>query len=79
VVFQRYSVFPHLSVLDNVAIGLELPSSPLLGRLFGARKREAREQAAQMLEKVGLATRWINTRRSSPAGCSSGWRSPRPS
>ncbi|HBC83433.1 MAG TPA: lauroyl acyltransferase [Escherichia sp.] len=54
VVFQRYSVFPHLNVLDNVAIGLELPTSPLLGRLFGSRKKVAREQAAQMLEKVGL-------------------------
>lgn len=54
VVFQRYSVFPHLSVLDNVAIGLELPQSPLLGRLFGAKKRAAREQAAEMLKKVGL-------------------------
>ncbi|HEQ3487252.1 TPA: ABC transporter ATP-binding protein [Raoultella ornithinolytica] len=55
VVFQRYSVFPHLSVLDNVTVGLELPSSPCFGRLFGARKRAAREQAAQMLDKVGLA------------------------
>ncbi|WP_336851814.1 ABC transporter ATP-binding protein [Pseudescherichia vulneris] len=55
VVFQRYSVFPHLNVLDNVAIGLELPTSPLLGRLFGSRKKAAREQAAQMLEKVGLS------------------------
>ena len=55
VVFQRYSVFPHLSVLDNVAIGLEMPRAPLLGRLFGSAKREAREQAAQMLGKVGLA------------------------
>jgi NitT/TauT family transport system ATP-binding protein len=54
VVFQRYSVFPHLSVLDNVAIGLELPQSPLFGRLFGAKKRAARERATQMLEKVGL-------------------------
>ncbi|WP_154058400.1 ABC transporter ATP-binding protein [Pseudescherichia vulneris] len=54
VVFQRYSVFPHLNVLDNVAIGLELPNSPLLGRLFGSRKKVAREQATQMLEKVGL-------------------------
>ncbi|MES2821631.1 MAG: ABC transporter ATP-binding protein [Pseudomonadota bacterium] len=54
VVFQRYSVFPHLSVLDNVAIGLELPRSRLLGRLLGRAKREARERAAQMLAKVGL-------------------------
>lgn len=55
VVFQRYSVFPHLSVLDNVALGLELPRAPLLGRLFGTAKREAREQAAALLGKVGLA------------------------
>ena len=54
VVFQRYSVFAHLSVLDNVAIGLELVQSPLLGRLFGNAKREAREQAAELLTKVGL-------------------------
>lgn len=54
VVFQRYSVFPHLSVLDNVAIGLELPRSALLGRLFGSAKRDAREQAAELLQKVGL-------------------------
>lgn len=54
VVFQRYSVFPHLSVLDNVALGLELRQSRLLGRLFGAAKREARERAAEMLTKVGL-------------------------
>ncbi|MDB6050483.1 MAG: transporter, ATP-binding protein [Pseudomonas sp.] len=54
VVFQRYSVFPHLSVLNNVALGLELPRSALLGRLFGKAKREAREQAAVLLHKVGL-------------------------
>ncbi|WP_024691489.1 ABC transporter ATP-binding protein [Pseudomonas tremae] len=54
VVFQRYSVFPHLSVLDNVALGLELPRAAWLGRLFGQAKREAREQAAQLLSKVGL-------------------------
>lgn len=54
VVFQRYSVFPHLSVLDNVTIGLELPNARFLGRLFGASKREARERAVWMLQKVGL-------------------------
>lgn len=54
VVFQRYSVFPHLSVLDNVALGLELPRTSWSGRLFGRAKREARQQAAQLLGKVGL-------------------------
>jgi len=55
VVFQRYSVFPHLSVLDNVALGRELPRAPLWGRLFGAAKRRARDEAAQLLERVGLS------------------------
>jgi len=54
IVFQRYSVLPHLSVLDNVALGLELPKAPLLGRLFGSARRSAREAAAQMLQRVGL-------------------------
>ncbi|MBL0919065.1 MAG: ABC transporter ATP-binding protein [Hydrogenophaga sp.] len=54
VVFQRYSVFPHLNVLDNVAIGLELPRAPLWGRLFGDAKREARAHAEAMLQRVGL-------------------------
>ncbi|RMV78936.1 ABC transporter [Pseudomonas caricapapayae] len=55
VVFQRYSVFAHLSVLDNVALGLELPRSRWIGRLFGQSKNKAREQAAQLLDKVGLS------------------------
>ncbi|MEH0833839.1 ABC transporter ATP-binding protein [Pectobacterium cacticida] len=54
VVFQRYSVFPHLTVLENVAIGLEIPCSPWLGRLFGKRKQAMRERAAEMLKRVGL-------------------------
>src|SRR5262249_34879262 len=32
VVFQRYSVFPHLTVLGNVLIGFEFAGSPLLSR-----------------------------------------------
>lgn len=54
VVFQRYSVFPHLNVLDNVVIGLELPHARLTGRLFGSARRQARHAAADMLGRVGL-------------------------
>ncbi|MDG0024679.1 ABC transporter ATP-binding protein [Trinickia sp. Y13] len=54
VVFQRYSVFDHLSVLSNVTLGLELPRARLMGRLFGARRRAARDEAVAMLERVGL-------------------------
>ncbi|BFG77547.1 ABC transporter ATP-binding protein [Paraburkholderia terrae] len=55
VVFQRYSVFPHLTVQRNVMLGLELPYAPLTGRLFGARRRLARDEAVAMLTRVGLA------------------------
>lgn len=54
VVFQRYSVFPHLSVLRNVVFGLECEQAPLTARLFGSAKRAATEQAAEMLRAVGL-------------------------
>lgn len=54
IVFQRYSLFPHLSVLGNVLLGLEMQSAPLAGRLFGARRRRAIERARGLLEAVGL-------------------------
>jgi NitT/TauT family transport system ATP-binding protein len=54
VVFQRYAVFPHLRVLENVALGLHFASAPVTGRLFGARRRAAAEQAEAMLGSVGL-------------------------
>jgi NitT/TauT family transport system ATP-binding protein len=55
VVFQRYSVFPHLSVLENVMLGLELQAAPLTGRLFGTARAEARARAEQGLAEVGLS------------------------
>lgn len=55
VVFQKYSVFPHLSVRDNVLLGLELGASGIGGRLFGAARRRARTTAETMLESVGLS------------------------
>lgn len=55
VVFQRYSLFPHLTVMGNVLMGLELRGSRILGRLFGSARRRARIRAEAMLEAVGLA------------------------
>ena len=46
VVFQDYLLFPHLSVLDNVAFGL---------RARGAPRREAAAAAHGWLERVGVA------------------------
>jgi NitT/TauT family transport system ATP-binding protein len=54
VVFQRYSVFPHLSVLRNTVFGLECAQAPLAARLFGARRRAATAEAEEMLNAVGL-------------------------
>lgn len=54
VVFQRYSVFPHLSALDNTVFGLECAQAPIMARLFGGAKRKAVDEAAAMLAAVGL-------------------------
>lgn len=54
IVFQRYSVFPHLTVLGNVMLGLELERSRLCGRLFGSARHTARRRALDMLAQVGL-------------------------
>lgn len=55
IVFQKYSAMPHLTCLANVMLGLELRESPLLGRLFGRRRKEARDEAVAWLQAVGLA------------------------
>jgi NitT/TauT family transport system ATP-binding protein len=44
VVFQRYSVFPHMTVLKNVMFGVQC----------SGRKGSARQEAAEMLDHVGL-------------------------
>lgn len=58
IVFQKYSVFPHLTSLKNVMLGKELESSSVLtsltGRGFGANKKKAREDATAILKQVGL-------------------------
>jgi molybdate transport system ATP-binding protein len=46
VVFQDYLLFPHLSVLDNVAFGLQAE---------GVRRSEARRRASTWLDRIGIA------------------------
>ena len=53
VVFQRYSVFPHLTVRDNIVAGEAF--SRRFGRLPRAERRASRDRAQAMLERIGLA------------------------
>ncbi|MBA3979920.1 MAG: lauroyl acyltransferase [Alcanivorax sp.] len=55
IVFQRYSVMPHLTVERNVMLAGELAANRFLGIAFGAQRQALREEARQMLEQVGLA------------------------
>jgi NitT/TauT family transport system ATP-binding protein len=55
IVYQRCSLYPHLTAIGNLVLGLELRRSRLLGRLFGAKRRAAVHEAEAMLEAVGLA------------------------
>ena len=54
VVFQKYSVFPHLRVRDNLALPLEIQRSRALGRLFGGARRQARGEVEELLHRIGL-------------------------
>jgi NitT/TauT family transport system ATP-binding protein len=52
IVYQRYSLYPHLTVLDNVALAQTLRVSPLAR---WRRRREFDEMAMEILNRVKLA------------------------
>jgi NitT/TauT family transport system ATP-binding protein len=56
IVFQRYSVFPHLTVLGNVLIGYEFAERKFSARLFGKARREAIEKSRTLIDAVGLGS-----------------------
>lgn len=55
VVFQRYSVFPHLTVRDNLLLANDFEGSAVFGRLFGSRRKIAIDRTEAILESIGLS------------------------
>ncbi|MEL7276330.1 MAG: ABC transporter ATP-binding protein [Pseudomonadota bacterium] len=53
VVFQRYSVFPHMTVRDNIVAATAFTANAA-GTLWGAARRTAREEAEKVLARIGL-------------------------
>lgn len=58
IVFQRYNLFPHLTVLDNIMIGLELDEFGLLNRYFmpsyWRRRKEFQAKALAFMDHIKL-------------------------
>jgi len=52
VVFQKYSVFPHMNVRDNIIAGESLRT--VWGRFWGVRAKNARARADETLARIGL-------------------------
>jgi polar amino acid transport system ATP-binding protein len=48
-IFQSFNLFPHMSVVDNVAVGPR--------KVLGVSKRDARERARELLVRLGLEAR----------------------
>lgn len=55
IVFQKYSVFPHLTVEDNLILNAEFAAAKSTGRLFGAKRRAAKLAVSDTLETIGLS------------------------
>ena len=67
-VFQSFNLFGHLSALDNVMLG------PV--RVHGMSKAAARQEAMDLLQRVGIGDKAASLPARCPAASSSGWPSP---
>ena len=55
IVFQQYSVFAHMTVMENVIAAFGFRKAGASAFLFGEDKKTARIESLQMLGRVGLA------------------------
>jgi NitT/TauT family transport system ATP-binding protein len=55
IVFQQYSVFPHMTVLENVMATKGFQRKGITGYLFGSAREQAKKEAIAILEQVGLS------------------------
>ena len=53
-VFQRYALFPHLNVFENVAFGLRIPKTERDGRKVKLPEGEIHQRVMEMLSVVNL-------------------------
>lgn len=54
IVFQKYSVFSHLTVAENLILAREFETAKWTGRLFSASRRSALEEIDDLLHRIGL-------------------------
>ena len=64
IVFQRYSVFPHLTVLGNVLLGFEFAQSPIAGAAVrrGAARGDRKKRSAARRGRPRRASRQVSER-----------------
>ena len=53
-VFQKYALFPHLNVYENIAFGLRIPKTDAQGKKVKLSEEEIHERVMEMLRVVNL-------------------------